>query len=275
MTLMNMPDPSLFTPVINGYLPEPHASLMNGILFGIPLKTTKELNTSLIEVGLIHIVVLSGSNINLISTITNTFTRSFSKNARLLISMLSICLFVAFVSPQAPIVRAAFMSLLTSVSIIYGRKTLSLLVLFTSGLLSILLFPQWLTTISFQLSYAATLGLILFSQKIVPSTFKRGFWDEMLEGIKSNLRISFAAQVFTVPIIFVYFRQISFIAPLSNLLVAWTIPPLMVFGFITAILGKAHVALGLIPSYICYSLLSYFLFVVNLVKKVPFGFYSF
>ena len=37
-----MIDPSIFTSVINSYLPEPEASLLNGMIFGVSLKTTKE-----------------------------------------------------------------------------------------------------------------------------------------------------------------------------------------------------------------------------------------
>jgi hypothetical protein len=52
-----MPDVSIFTSVINSYLPEPHASLLNGILFGVSLKASKTFFEQLKIVGLLHIVV--------------------------------------------------------------------------------------------------------------------------------------------------------------------------------------------------------------------------
>lgn len=91
----------------------------------------------------------------------------------------------------------------------------------------------------------------------------------------SIFRLTIAAQIFTAPIIFLYFKQISLISPLSNLLVAETIPPLMIFGFLTAILGKINYFLGLIPAYICYGILSYMVWVIETLAKLPFIFLQF
>ena len=157
--------PKIFTTVINHYLPEPHASLLNGILFGINLKTTKEFYEQLKIVGLLHLVVLSGINITLLASIVNQTTQFFSKKVSILITILTIIFFVLFVGIQAPILRAAFMGILTFVAYYTGRKNYSLYTLFLSFIFSLLLFPKWLKTISFQLSYAATLGIILFGEK--------------------------------------------------------------------------------------------------------------
>ena len=95
--------PKIFTNVINYYLPEPHASLLNGILFGINLKTTKEFYEQLKIVGLLHLVVLSGINITLLASIVTQTTQFFSKRVSILITMLTIIFFVLFVGIQAPI----------------------------------------------------------------------------------------------------------------------------------------------------------------------------
>ncbi len=255
--------PSTFTPVINSYLPEPHASLLNGIIFGINLKTTKEFYQQLKVVGLLHLVVLSGINITLLSSMISSSTKFLSKLYSTLITILIIILFVIFVGAQAPIIRAAFMGILTHVAIITGRKNYTLYALFLSFIFILIFWSDWIKTVSLQLSYGATLGIILFGQG------KNNNW------IAKNLRLTLAAQVFTVPIIFLYFKQISLISPLANLLVAETIPPLMVFGFLTAFLGKINYFLGLIPAYICYGLLHYLVFVIKTLAKIPFAFFNF
>lgn len=255
--------PSTFTSVINSYLPEPHASLLNGIIFGINIKTTKEFYQQLKAVGLLHLVVLSGINITLLSSMISSSTKFLSKQWSTLITILTIILFVIFVCPQAPIIRAAFMGILTHVAIITGRKNYTLYALFLSFLFILIFWPEWLKTVSLQLSYGATLGIIFFGQ----TTSKNN--------IIKNLRLTFASQIFTAPIIFIYFRQISIISPLSNLLVAETIPPLMVFGFLTAVLGKINYFLGLIPAYICYGLLSYLVWIIEALAKIPFAFLNF
>ncbi|MFA5770083.1 MAG: ComEC/Rec2 family competence protein [Patescibacteria group bacterium] len=258
-----MISPSIFTSVINSYLPEPHASLLNGIIFGINLRTTKEFYQQLKVVGLLHLVVLSGINITILSSMISSSTKFLSKLFSTLITILVIIFFVIFVGPQAPIIRAAFMGLLTHVAIITGRKNYSLYALFLSLIFILIFWPDWLKTVSLQLSYGATLGIVLFGQG------KNNNW------IIKNLRLTLAAQVFTVPIIFFYFKQISLISPLANLLVAETIPPLMIFGFLTAILGRIHYFLGYIPSLLCYGILSYLVWVIKTLAKIPFAFFNF
>lgn len=255
--------PEIFTPVVNSYLPEPHASLLKGILFGINLKTTKIFYEQLKIVGLIHIVVLSGINITLLVTLVGSLTSFFGKRVSVLITILIIIMFIFFVGPKAPIVRAGIMGILTLVAVLFGRKNIVLYSLLLSLLIIIIFYPQWIRTISLQLSYGATLGIILFGQ------------TQSKNQILKDLRVTLAAQLFTVPIIFLYFKQISIIAPLSNLLVSPLILPIMVLGFTTSILGKINFYFGLIPSYILYGLLSYIIFVVENLSKLPFVFFQF
>lgn len=255
--------PSVFTSIINSYLPEPHASLLNGILFGVNLKAGKVFYDQLKIVGLLHLVVLSGINITLLASITTGITQPFGKRISILITILTIFLFVLFVGAQAPIIRAAFMGILTLVAILYGRKNITLYSLFLSFIFIAVFWPQWLTTISLQLSYGATLGIILFAQ----TSSKNELWREF--------KTSLAAQIFTVPIIFMYFKQISFVAPLSNILVAPLVGTLMIFGFLTAFLGKISFYFGLIPAYVCYGLLTYMIWVIETLSKLPFVFFSF
>lgn len=252
-----MISPSFFTNVIDSYLPEPHSSLLNGIIFGVNLKTTREFYQQLKLIGLLHLVVLSGINITILASIISSSTKLFSKVISTLITILSIIFFVLFVGVKAPIVRAAIMGVLTHVAIISGRKNYTIFALFLSLFFILIFYPSWLKTISLQLSYGATFGIILFGQ------------SKTNNFILKSLRLSLAAQIFTAPIIFIYFKQISLIAPLSNLLVSEIIPPLMILGFLTAILGKISYFLGYLPSLLCYGILSYLVWVIRVLAKIP------
>lgn len=263
-----MPDPSLFTSVANSYFPEPQASLLNGILFGIPISKTNIIYKQLQQLGLLHIVVLSGLNITILAGFISMFTAKFSKHLSILIVILSIIFFIVFVRPQAPIVRAGFMGVLTFVAIYAGRRTLGLYSLLLSAIFIAVVWPEWLTNVSFYLSYAATLGILLFSGNMSEG-------NKIVSFVTADLRTSIAAQIFTTPIIFIYFKQLSLIAPLSNLLISFVIPPLMMFGFLTVILGKIHFLAGLPFAYISYGLLSYVTFITENLSQLPFIFFSF
>lgn len=258
-----MLNPSIFTSIINSYLPEPHASLLNGIIFGVDIKTTKAFYQQLKMVGLLHIVVLSGINITILSGIIAQLTNFLGKRLSTLITILMLIFFIVFVGAKAPIIRAGFMGILTLVAILYGRKNYALWGLFLSAIFTVIFWPQWIKTISFQLSYGATLGIILFGQ----SKSNNYLWK--------NIKLTLAAQIFTAPIIFIYFKQISLISPLSNLLIAEIIPVLMVFGFLTAVLGKINFYLGLPFFYISYGLLNYVVWVTETLSKLPYIFLQF
>lgn len=262
-----MINPSFFTQVINQYLPEPHASLLNGIIFGVSLKTTKTFYQQLKIVGLLHIVVLSGMNITMLASIIGVLTSFLSKKVSLLLTILIIILFIIFVGPQAPIIRAGFMGILTLVAVLYGRKYYALYGLFLSVIFIAAFWPKWLTTISFQLSFGATLGIILFGQ--VKSKRIKNFFEGIKYGFWKEFKPSLAAQIFTAPLIFIYFKQISLISPFANILVSPVIPNLMIFGFLTVIFGKINFYLGLIPAWICYLFLSYIVWVVEFLSKIP------
>lgn len=268
-----MSNTTIFTSVINLYLPEPHASLTNGIIFGIPVRGSGDLYEALKRTGLLHIVVLSGINITLLSSIISSVTSRLGKKLSIIITLIVIIGFILFVGPQPPIVRAGIMGVLTALAISYGRVNFSLYALLLSLLLILIFAPIWISSISFQLSYAATLGIILFGSKTVKTS--DNFVGKIKEYTGAELKTSLAAQVFTVPLIFIYFKQISLISPLSNIFISWTIAPIMIFGFLAAILGKINILLGLIPSYIVFVLIDYVLFVIKTLSAVPFSYFKF
>jgi len=161
------------------------------------------------------------------------------------------------------------MGILTLVAILYGRKSNVLYALLLSIVFISIFWPQWLKTISFQLSYGATLGIVLLGrvETIKPKTY----WQKIKYDIWKELKPSLAAQLFTAPIILLYFKQISLIAPLSNLLTAPVIAPLMIFGFLTAFLGRIHYLLGLPFAYISFGLLQYIIIIINFLSKLPYA----
>ncbi|MBI4973048.1 ComEC/Rec2 family competence protein [Candidatus Roizmanbacteria bacterium] len=257
-------DPTIFTSVINSYLPDPQAALLNGIIFGIPLRSSKVFYQQLQVVGLLHLVVLSGMNITILGSIIAIMTRNLPKKISLLISLLGIAAFTLFVGPQPPIVRAAIMGSLGLIATLYGRKKTAFISLLVSVVCIAIIKPDWLTTISMQLSVGATLGIILF-----------GTGGANDSSIVKDLRTSLSAQIFTAPLIFIYFKQVSLISPIANLLVSSLVAPLMIFGFVTSILGKVYWLLGLPTAYICYGLLTYMIWVINILAKVPGAFFQF
>ncbi len=257
-----------FTSLINSYLPEPHASLLNGIVLGVDLQTTYTFKDQLKNVGLIHIVVLSGMNITLLSAvILQTVIPLFGRKTATLFTIVSIIAFVWFVGVEPPVVRAAIMGILSLIGLMFGRKTIALYTLFLTSVICLIIWPEWLTSISFQLSFGATLGIILFGNVMPEEQSSHTFLNYLFD----ELRVSLSAQLFTAPLIFFYFRQISFISPLANILVSWTIAPIMIFGIIAMVGGSINWQVGFAISWLCYGMIQYIVWIVELLAKVPFA----
>ena len=265
-----MPSVYEFSQIIDLYFHEPYNSLLNGIIFGIKPRGNFELYQKLLKTGLLHIAVLSGMNLTLLSSVISSTFYFLGRKVNSLLTILIIIIFVEFVGPQAPIFRAAIMAILTHVAIIYGKQKNTLYLLFLSAVFSLIFKPQWIKSISFQLSYLSTLGIILFSK--TKRKRPRNFLQKLSGFLKAEFMTSVSAQIFTAPLIFIKFKQISLIAPITNILVAPVIAPLMVLGFLIAFLGKINYLLGLPIAYTTFGFLKYITLILDFFSEIPYGF---
>lgn len=259
-----------FLDVINQILPEPQASLLNGILFGVKTALPRDLYQALITTGTVHITALSGQNISILSRIIGGITLPLGRKPSLLITFIIILGFVWFVGFEPTIIRAAIMGSLTLFAVYFGRRNWSLLSLILAAGMMLIINFDWLKTISFQLSFMATLGIILwggvgnkYSGSNPVSELKREF--------VINLRTTLAAQVFTLPLIFIYFRQISLISPLTNVLIGSLIAPIMLLGLVASLFGWIFLPLGFICGLLVWVPLTVLIFIVELTARIPFA----
>ncbi len=156
------------TTVLGWLLPEPHAGLLAGILFGTRASLSRELTDAFITTGTIHIIALSGQNVSIVSAFTATLlTVLFSRRIASLLTLLVLASFLWFVGPSPSLVRAVIMGSLTILAVIFGKRNLGILSLALAVSSMLLLNPLWITDLGFQLSVLATLGIILFGGSAV------------------------------------------------------------------------------------------------------------
>ena len=213
--------------------------------------------------GTLHIIALSGTNITIIINVLGSIFIVFGRRLALVLTIFFIVLFVFFVGPSASVVRASLMGVISLIGIFFGRQTYSLLIFFVSAVLMLVFWPAWLFDIGFQLSCLATLGIILFTGH--GGLSGRG----LVRTLRADLKTTLAAQVFTLPILFFNFHQISFISPVTNLLVGWVVQPITILGLVIALCGWIFLPLGQILAWVAYPFLEYFILVVDLTSKVP------
>jgi len=239
-------------------LPEPHAGLLAGIVLGEKASLPSGFWQSLKKTGTLHIVVASGSNIAfLVSFLMMTLPFLFSRKLSYIVASTLIWFYVVMAGAEAPIFRAGIMGTITYLGLSLGKNKEALRGLLVAGVVLLLARPLSIFNAGFQLSFGATLGIIIFG------TRKWGVIEKLSGGLKEALKTTLSAQVFTAPIIFLNFGGLSLLSPLTNILVYWTIPILMIFGGIGGVLSLIWPSAGKLFYFLAYPLLEYFVRIIT------------
>jgi len=113
------------------------------------------------------------------------------------------------------------------------------------------------------------LGILLFGPK--ETMKKSNLKGTLFHYFKFNLQTTLAAQLFTTPLILYHFHRISLIAPITNILIAWTISPIMISGFLTVLAGLIWEPFGILAGFLVYVPIAFLLIVVRLTAQIPFA----
>jgi competence protein ComEC len=209
------------------YLPEPEASLAAGVVLGQKTSLANDLATNLRRTGLTHVVVVSGYNISIVVFFMMTLSRFLGRRLTFFLTFLLAVFYALLAGGGWPVWRAVLMASFVLWAKVGGREKEALSALFFSAAVLTFLAPRSLFDLSFQLSFLATLGLLLLSEplhhglgQVLPKGLRNGF---VQEGLSTTL----AAQIATLPVLVYNFGQISLVAPLTNFLVFAAIPYLM------------------------------------------------
>ncbi len=254
-----------FLRIIQQVLPEPHAGLLSGIVFGFKATLDPAFKQALITTGTLHIVALSGMNITILIALVNTTLLRYVKRPIANIgSILLIIGFICLVGISPSVVRAAIMGSVTLIAVSFGRQVWSIWIWLLAVVVMLVLNPLWATDISFQLSILATLGIILFGKTNARYRFP---WSL----IADDLRITLAAQVFTIPLMIFQFHRISFVSPLSNILIGWLIAPVTISGFVIVLLGLLWMPLAYASGWVSWLMLEFIIQAIQLTAMLPFA----
>lgn len=218
-------------------LPEPESSFAVGLLLGQRQDMDPHLQEAFQTVGLTHIVAISGSNIALVVALFFAMFGFLRFQWRLFWSGAGVVFFVLLVGPSAAVLRAGLMGILTLLGLAQGRRTQVYFALLWSAVLMVLWNPLVLVRdIGFQLSFAATLGILTFVP-ILDRVFPRF-------PLREELILTLSAQIMTLPFIVFYFERVSWITPVANLAVAPLIPFAMAFSALALVFGPPAAALA-------------------------------
>lgn len=237
--------------IIQQSLPPKEAGLMAGILLGDKAGFEKSFYESLKNSGLVHLVVVSGSNVMLLIGGLIEKTATYLGRKRAIIVGLAIgWWYVTLVGWEVPVLRAMLLLTILYYAQLLGRRYNLVRGLILAILIMVVGEIGVLGSISFWLSILAFVSIVVY-----PKLFKikNNLTNALWQTIWVSLWIS--------PILAMVFGKVSLISPITNMMVLGAVEVLTVIGALGLILGKVVFWLG-IP------LLKYLIWVVEIGGSV-------
>lgn len=260
-----------FSDSIFKIFPEPHASLLAGILYGEDEGLSKKISNAFRAAGVSHIVAVSGYNISIVAEfifLICAFVFFFiPKKFAFWIAFAAIFVFSIISGAEASVIRAGLMYFVVMFSRQIGRPSQEGRVLVLAATAMVAQNPKILVfDIGFQLSFSAIFGLFYLSPILEKRVEKiPDFW-----GIKKLSIETFSAIIMTSPLILYYFGNFSIVAPLSNVVILFFIPSAMLFGFFAGLFGIFYLPLGKIFGFFAWTILNYIIYTVEMISKIPY-----
>lgn len=257
---------------------DPEASLLAGILFGVDTGLTRELQDAFKNTGTAHIIAISGFNIAIIAGIFFSFFKNiFGEKLGAVFAIVGIFLYTLLVGADAAVLRAAFMGSLSLLARQLGRRNNGMNALAVVALIMTIINPLVIWDVGFQLSFFATLGLILYAEPF--SNFTSGLISKISKQdtgmiakiINDNVVLTFAAQLTTIPIMAYQFKRISLISFIANPFILPVQPAVMVAGGLAVFASLAIFPLGQLIAWFAWPFAAYTIRVVELFDRVPHG----
>ena len=255
-------------------LPDPEGALLTGILLGIPHAVPRDLMDSFNATGTSHIIVISGFNIAVVAMVLAAVANRWLPRRRaVLVAIAGVALYTLFVGAGASVVRAALMGSLALAAVLVGRQHTGLTALAAAVLVMTLWEPGALWDVGFQLSAAATLGLVLFAWPLYRQTRdmlgKSRVTRAAAPVANDAVAPTLAAQIFTLPLILFYFGRLSVAMPAANLLVLPAQPMAMGAGALATLAGMVWLPAGQVLGWVAWLFLAYTIRVVEALASLP------
>ncbi len=264
---------------IYAILPDPSASLLAGILLGVDAGIPRDVSDAFSATNTAHIIAISGFNIAIVAGILSKLTqRVVGARRATLIVIAGLAIYTLLVGAGASVVRAAIMGSLSVLALHYHRQNDALNALAVSALLMTAWNPFTLFDLGFQLSFLATLGLILYVTPL-SNRFESGLArivpgeraKQIVGALNDSFIVTLAAQITSTPLIVFAFHRLSLVGLLTNFIVLPVQPAVMIWGGAATLIALVVQPLGQMIAWIAWAFLEFTIAVVQWTARLPFA----
>jgi competence protein ComEC len=216
-----------------------------------------------IKAGLAHILAASGFQVAVLLGIVIALTKRFSRRIRLSIGLIVLGVYIGLTGAEPSILRAGLMGVGALFALVTDRTIRPLGSLLLAAILLLLLNPLWIWDLSFQLSFLATLGLMV----TVPALSQRLDW--LPPAIATLIAIPIAAAVWTLPLILNVFHVVALYSIPANILTAPLISTISLVGIASAVAALIFPPLGSAIAWLLYYPTFCLIAIVDFFTKLP------
>lgn len=226
-------------------LPTRESGLLAALCFGETAFLSDTETAAFRGSGLSHILVVSGLHLSIIALTIRRLLRRFGRYPCCVLTLCAVWLFALFVGTTPSILRAATMLSLWLVGCLLFRRSDGLNALGLAAILLLAINPYTVWDVGFQLSFAATLGVVLLAHRIIPPHepiendlpwYKR-LWPRLYHAFISVVAVSVSALLFTLPIACYHYGGFPLTALPANILATPMAGVTMLLGWLGALCG--------------------------------------
>ena len=266
--------------MIDNIFPDDVSSFMQALVIGRreALDRDTALSSSLSASGIIHIIAISGMHVSFLMGFLGMAVRN--KRLFSFISIPVLFLFMSMTGFSASVTRAGIMQIFLVCAPVFKRENDSITSLSAALFVLLAVNPYSCASAGLQLSFAATLGIMLFTHRInsgVSDIFrgKRFYRNRLTRAfisfIVTSLATTVGALIFTIPLTVAHFGYVSLIAPVTNLLTLWAVSLAFPFGLAASMLGFIFEPLGFAIAFPIAYLVRYIIIVARAMASIPYS----
>lgn len=246
---------------------EREGSFLRSLLLGDKRYLDEEDASNLSEVGLSHIMAVSGLHCCFLSSLIETLLGSKRRRLRCAVTI-PLLFFYAFATGLTPsILRACIMISMVMIAPLFGRESDPPTSISFALLLILIKNPFAIASISLQLSFSAVAGIVWLTPKLSKKWQGKG---KISRFVLFSFATTIGAMVFSTPLACYYFGSLSIVSLLSNLLCLSVVSVVFALGLASVLVAALVPPLGTICAFLPSVGIRLVLGVAALLEEMPF-----
>ncbi|MEH2288070.1 ComEC/Rec2 family competence protein [Nostoc sp.] len=216
-----------------------------------------------VQAGLAHALAASGFQTSLILSVILQLTRRATKGTQFTLGFLALIIFLSLTGFQPAVLRAVIMGFAALVGLLLKRKVKQFGSLLLAATLLLVFNPLWIWDLGFQLSFLATLGLVV----TVPALVNRLAW--LPPAIAALIAVPLAATIWTLPVQLFVFGVVPSYSLLLNVVSTPLISIISIGGIISALVGLVWTDAGSFLAGVLHYPTDWLIKLVDFFSKLP------